>query len=100
NNPDYRMYPYLYNVLTMKGQMAKPYFAVLLNPYDTPDAAKAAEANFEKIKIPVYTGTGWYAHTYKSHFQGAQSWFRGLKVKNKRLMFTGPAHMERPWRGF
>ncbi len=98
-NPDNRMYTQFYNILTMKGQKSKMLFNTLINPYDSEALIQQAETNFTKIKIPAYTGSGWYAYTYKSHLQGAQSWYRGLKSP-KKLMFTGPTIMERPWRSF
>ena len=99
DNPDYAMYHAIRNVLTMKGQKAKIFFQMLVNPYDSPEAVARAEANFAKIRIPTYLGTGWYAHTYKSHFQGAQHWYAGIDAPRK-LMFTGMTHLERPFHGF
>jgi len=96
NNPDYKMYPHVYNVLTQKGQHMRGFFYTLINPFDTEENVKRAEDDFERIKVPVYTGSGWYAYTYKIHLLGAQHWYWGLKVP-KKLVFTGPAHLERPW---
>jgi uncharacterized protein len=33
-NPDYKMYPQVYNVLTQKGQHMAAYFQLLIDPYD------------------------------------------------------------------
>ena len=100
DNPDYKMYVNLYNILTMKGQISSlGLFYYLINPFDTEETVKKAEANFKKIKIPVYTGSGWYAYTYKVHLQGAQHWYSNIKVP-KKLLFTGPAHLERPFHSF
>jgi len=99
NNSDYKMYPHIYNMLTMKGQHMPTLFDVLLNPFDDKETVKKTEANFERIKIPTYTGAGWYAYTYKMHLQGSQHWFSNIKVP-KKLMFTGPAHLERPFHSF
>ena len=52
--------------------------------------------NFQKIKIPFYTGSGAYAYTYKLHWLGAQNYFQNVKAP-KKLLFTGPAHLERPF---
>ncbi len=98
-NPDYRMYANMYNILTQKGQVAPIVFDQLIDPYDREGAAERAERDFEKVKIPVYTGAGWHAYTYKVHLQGAQNWFRKLKVP-KKIMFTGQAHLERPFHSF
>lgn len=99
NNPDYRIYPHIYNVVAQKGQHMPPYFELLINPYDSEDAVRKSEAEFAKIKVPTYTGSGWYAYTYKTHLNGAQNWFRELDVP-KKLMFAGPAHLERPFHSF
>jgi putative CocE/NonD family hydrolase len=96
NNSDYRMYGNLYNVLTQKGQHTPVTFNSLLNPYESEEKVRKTEANFKKIRVPVYTGSGWHAYTYKMHLEGCQSWYGGIETA-KRLLFTGPAHLERPW---
>jgi hypothetical protein len=99
SNPDLVMHHALFNILSMKGQKAPIFFQTLVRPYDTPELVRKAEAMFAQIRIPAYLGTGWYAQTYKSHFQGAQHWFAGLNVPRK-LMITGPAQLDRPFRAF
>ena len=34
NNPDYKMYPHVYNLIAQKGQHMPPYYNVLVDPYD------------------------------------------------------------------
>ena len=58
-------------------------------------AEQSGEA-FKKIKIPFYTGSGAYAYTYKLHWLGAQHYFQNIE-QPKKLIFTGPAHLERPF---
>jgi hypothetical protein len=96
SNPDYKMYPHIYNVLTQKGQHMPPYFQLLIDPYDSEVAVKEAEGSFEKIKVPTYTGSGWYAYTYKTHLNGAQNYFEKISAP-KKLMFAGPSHLDRPF---
>ena len=96
NNPDYKMYPHIYNVLTQKGQHMPPYFELLIDPYDKEAVVKEAEKGLEKIKVPTYTGSGWYAYTYKTHLNGAQNYFEKISAP-KKLMLAGPAHLERPF---
>ena len=96
NNADYKMYPHIYNVLTQKGQHMPPYFQLLIDPYDSESAVKEAEEGFDKIKIPTYTGSGWYAYTYKTHLNGAQNYFEKISAP-KKLLFAGPSHLERPF---
>ena len=98
-NPDYRMYPNVFNLLAQKGQHMPPYFDLLIDPYDKEEVVERSEADFAKIKVPVYTGSGWYGYTYKTHLNGAQSHFANIAAP-KKLMFTGPAHLERPFHSF
>jgi uncharacterized protein len=96
NNPDYRMYPHICNVLMQKGQHMPPYFALLIDPYDDEQMVEQAEKSLANIKVPTYTGSGWYAYTYKTHLNGAQNYFENISAP-KKLMFAGPAHLERPF---
>jgi predicted acyl esterase len=95
-NPDYMMYAHLYNILTQKGQRDAMMFYPLVFPFDTEENTIQTEEMFKKIKIPFYTGAGAYAYTYKMHWQGAQHWFLNVDGP-KKLIFTGPAHLERPY---
>jgi uncharacterized protein len=98
-NPDYRMYPHVLNLLAQKGQHMPPIFDLFIDPYDRPEVVDRAEAALAKIKVPFYTGSGWYGYTYKTHLNGAQNYFANVDAP-KKLMFTGPAHLERPFRSF
>ena len=98
-NPDYLMYPNIFNVLAEKGETMPLYFDLLLDPFDPDDIVEQTEERFKKIKIPVYTGAGWYAYGYKLHLQGSQQWFQNIEVP-KKLLFTGPAHLQRPFHSF
>ena len=94
---DIRMYPHLHNVLVQKGQHMPRYFDVLIDPYDREETITEAEADFEKITLPSYTGAGWYGYTYKTHLAGAQTYFNKIPAP-KKMMLTGPAHPDRPLR--
>jgi hypothetical protein len=98
-NPDYRMYPNILNLLAQKGQHMPPIFDLFVDPYDKPGATEQAESELAKIKVPFYTGSGWYGYTYKTHLNGAQNYFAAVDAP-KKLMFTGPAHVERPFHSF
>ncbi|MFC1958089.1 CocE/NonD family hydrolase [Chloroflexota bacterium] len=97
NNPDYVMYSHLYNLLTQKGQLNPRFYNILVNPYDTEGSAEAIEAEFEKVKLPTYTGAGWYAYSCKHHLNGGQNWYTGIKGIPKKMLITGPASPDRPW---
>ena len=98
-NPDYRSYPHLYNVVAMKGQLQPAFFNVLIDPYEPPGTVERSEAEFEQIRVPMYTGSGWYGYTYKTHLQGAQTYWRRVTRAPKKLLLAGPAHLERPFHG-
>jgi predicted acyl esterase len=95
-NPDYRMYTWVYNLLSQKGQIHPRLFSQLIDFFEKEGAYEESEAGFAKIGIPAYTGAGWHAYTYKMHLQGAQNWYAGVDVP-KKLLFTGITHMERPF---
>jgi predicted acyl esterase len=95
-NPDYRMYPHVLNVLSMKGRISPNYFQILIDPYERTETVEESESSFEKISVPAYLGSGWYAYTYKTHLEGAQSWYEKIRSP-KRLLLTGPAHLDRPF---
>jgi len=97
NNPDYRMYTVIFNVLQRRGKLASWFFRTLLNPYE-PEDQEGIEKSIEKINIPVYLGTGWYAYTYKVHLFGAfRYWELCTNSPFKKMLLTGPAHLPRPW---
>jgi putative CocE/NonD family hydrolase len=99
-NPDYRMYPHVWNVVAQKGQHFTAYFDVLIDPYDKEEAVRKSEAEFARITVPTYTGSGWYGYTYKTHLNGAQNWFANIDPPAKRLLLAGPAHLDRPFKAF
>jgi predicted acyl esterase len=94
-NPDYRMYSWVYNLLTQRGQIHPRLFMQLLDNFEPEGSFEKTEQNLAKITVPAYTGAGWHAYTYKMHLNGAQNWFAGIGVP-KKLLFTGLTHMERP----
>lgn len=95
-NPDYRMYPHIFNVVAQKGQHMPPYFDLLINPYDRAETVTDSEASFARIKVPTYTGSGWYGYTYKTHLNGAQTYFEKIDAP-KKLSLLGPTHLARPF---
>ena len=95
-NPDYKQYINLYNILTQKGQRTFIMYLMMTHPWEFDGTVERAEQIFKKIKIPFYTGSGAYAYTYKLHWQGAQHYFQNVDAP-KKLLFTGPAHLERPF---
>ncbi len=96
-DPDYMMYVNLYSILTMKGQRDPDVFYDLVFPFEGPEVVRRDEERLKKIKIPFYTGAFEGAYTYKMHWQGAQHYFQGIDTPHKKLLFTPPAHAERPF---
>jgi len=100
HNPDYRLYPHIFNILERKGKLGLEFFRTLINPYE-PDNHEEREKELGRIRIPFYTGTGWYAYTYKCHLFGAlRLWQKSNNSPFKKMMMTGPAHLPRPWTAF
>ena len=96
-DPDIRMYPHLHNVVLQKGQHMPRIFDVLIDPFDREETIAEADAEFQKITVPTYTGAGWYGYTYKTHLAGAQTYFSKIPAQ-KKMLLTGPAHPDRPLR--
>jgi len=96
DDPDYKIYPHVYNVVAQKGQHMPPFFDVLIDPFEPEGVPERSEREIADIDVPVYTGSGWYGYTYKTHLVGAQSYWRMLRSP-KKLLFTGPGHLERPF---
>jgi len=96
NNPDFKMYSWVYNLLTQKGQIESRLFAHILDLFEPEGSMEATEAALAKIKVPAYTGAGWHAYSYKMHLAGAQNWYQGIHAP-KKLMFSGLTHLERPF---
>ena len=97
HNPDYRMYPHVYNVLTQKGQHMPPYFDLLIDPYDNEAMVEAAEQG-----VRTDQGADLYRRRLvRLHLQDASErcaeLFREHCAAPKKLMFAGPAHLERPF---
>ena len=100
DNPDYRMYGAVFNVLQRRGKLASWFFKTIINPYEPEDLVHL-DQDIEKIKIPVYLGTGWYAYTYKVHLFGTfRYWELTAKARFKKMLLNGPAHLPRPWTAF
>jgi uncharacterized protein len=97
-NADYRMYPQILNILTLKGQHYPAIFDLLLDPFESQETVTEAETEIAGVTIPAYTGSGWYAYGYKTHLNGAQNYFR-LVTSPKKLLLSGSAHLERPFHG-
>jgi predicted acyl esterase len=95
-NPDLKMYANLFNILTQRGQRTFIMYLAMTRPWEADNTLELSDAFFKKIKIPFYTGSGAYAYTYKLHWLGAQHYFQNVDAP-KKLLFTGPAHLERPF---
>ena len=95
-NPDFKMYANLFNILTQRGQRTFIMYLAMTRPWEADNTLELSNAFFKKIKVPFYTGSGAYAYTYKLHWLGAQHYFQNVDAP-KKLLFTGPAHLERPF---
>lgn len=99
-NPDYRMYPHLFNLLERRGKLGSRFFRELINPYE-PESPDKVEEGLRRINIPFYTGAGWYGYTYKVHLFGSLRYWRTCtNAPFKKMLLTGPAHQPRPWASY
>ncbi len=69
---------------------------VLIEPYDNEAAVAKSEKEFADIKVPTYTGSGWYGYTYKTHLNGASTGI-ATSACRRSCCCRGPAHLERPY---
>ena len=101
-NPDYRMYPHVFNVVAQKGEHMPAYFDVLINPYDSEEAVAASEASFGRIKVPIYRGSGWYGYTCRDSSEWRRDVFREDRcAEEANLPRAGPSGVSIPhdaWR--
>ena len=62
-----------------RGSTCRPIFDLLIDPYDSEAVVqRGRKVSFAKIKMPTYTGSGWYGYTYKTHLNGAQNYFEKI----------------------
>jgi len=88
NDPDIKINPRLLNLLE-NPWMNPVAFDPLLNPTDGPFYwERSPYIKHDKIDIPVYCGSGWYAYTY-THLTGAFKNYAGVKGP-KKLIISGP----------
>ena len=83
DNPDYRMYPHVYNMLAQKGQHMPPDFDVLIDPFDNEERSRRAKPSSPTSRFRLYTGSGWYGYTYKTHLNGAQNYWEQYRLRRR-----------------
>lgn len=95
SNPDVIMYPPIRS--KAENPRGAPCFVdILLNSADGPFYwERSAYVKYDRIKIPAYTGSGWYAYGY-CHLPGAFKNYMGLKSP-KKMIITPAAFLDRPW---
>jgi uncharacterized protein len=85
--------------------MNPPGFDVLMNPTDGPFYwERSPYTKYDRITIPAYCGSGWYAYTY-THLAGAFRNYGGVRGPKKLLIsgpfFRGPEHPQAlSWREY
>ena len=57
-DPDYRMYPHVHNVVSMKGQHMPAWFEMLIDPFEQPGTVERSEEEFEPNPDPDLHGIG------------------------------------------
>ena len=81
-DPDLSMYPGLYAVAA-DPKRSPLFFDLLANPFDGPFYwRRSAYRSYERIKVPFYTGSGWWAYGHM-HLRGAFQHYRGIDAPKK-----------------
>ncbi len=95
SNKDLLMYSWIYQTLETP-PMQPHFFDILMHPYDGPFwQERSSCARYDKIKIPAYCGSGWWAYCMW-HLTGAFRNYLGINAPKKMLI--GPqAFLERPF---
>lgn len=95
SDPDIKSNPLYYRIL-MDPRRNLGFFDILVHPTDGPFYwERSPYTKFDKIKIPTYLGSGWYAYAF-THLPGAFRAYAGIEAPKKLLI--GPPHMlERPF---
>ncbi len=82
SDADLGMYAGLHNTAA-NPQRAPLFFDVLANPLDGPFYwERSAYRSYDRIKIPVYTGSGWWAYGHM-HLRGAFQHYEGIDAPKK-----------------
>ena len=94
SNPDIRMYPDYYNVVS-NYRWSPCFFDVIANPEDGPFYwERSAYTKYDKINIPCYCGSGWWAYAHM-HLRGAFQNYLGIDAP-KKLFINRPVVFDRP----
>jgi predicted acyl esterase len=82
SDPDLAQYAGLYNTAANPGR-SPLFFDLIANPLDGPFYwERSAYRHYDKIKIPFYTGSGWWAYGHM-HLRGAFQNYEGIDAPKK-----------------
>ena len=97
-DPDMAQNPFYYRIL--KDPRRNPgFFDILLHPLDGPFYwERSPYTTFDKIKIPTYLGSGWYAYAF-THLPGAFRAYANIDAP-KKLLIGPPQFLERPFHDY
>jgi len=95
NDPEIKNNPAFYSIL-MNPRKNPIFFDIMMHPTDGPFYwDRSPYRKFDKIKIPCYLGSGWYAYAY-THLPGAFRAYAGIEAP-KKLIIGPPVFLERPF---
>lgn len=93
-DPDIAMYSQIYKLLD-DPERNPGFFDILMHPFDGPFyRERSANARFDRIRIPVYFGSGWWAYGHM-HLVGAFEGYTGIAAPTK-LEVGPPSVLDRP----
>jgi predicted acyl esterase len=79
---DLQLYPPLWNI-ALNPDRQPNFFDILANPLDGPFYwERSAYRSYERIKIPFYTGSGWWAYAHM-HLRGAFQHYASIDAPRK-----------------
>lgn len=94
SDPDIRMYPDICAIVENPKKIPC-FFDVLVNPMDGPFYwERSAHTKYDKIKIPCYFSSGWWAYAHM-HLRGVFQNYLGIDAP-KKLMINRPVVLDRP----
>ena len=94
NNSDYGMYPELYNIID-NPTMVPNFFDYIVHETDGPFYwERSCYDKFDRIKIPFYTRSGWWAYAHM-HLYGTFWSYNGINAP-KKMCIDKPIVEDRP----
>ena len=99
-DPDYRMYPHVHNVVSMKGQHMPAWFEMLIDPFEQPGTRRAQRGGVraDPRSRPTRDRAGTATRTRRTS-RAPRRTGGTCATSTRSCCSLGPAHLERPFHG-